>query len=117
MLALVFLDMLANSWYYGGIPSISLGAMGIGVILSEDILSWKVSESSSLQMRAKAAAFTRAISGAFNFGGVRGSTRGVRVGVGGAADAARAVEDVEIGLGCRGVWNMILPITQSINGL
>jgi hypothetical protein len=91
--------------------------MGIGVILLEDILSWKVSELSSLQMRAKAAAFTRAIYGAFNFGGVGGSTGGVKVGVGGAVDAARAVEEVKIRSGCRGVRNVILPITQSINGL
>jgi hypothetical protein len=91
--------------------------MGVGVVLSEDILSWKVSESSSLQIQVKAAAFTRAIYGAFNFGEVGGSTGGVGVGVGGAADAARAIEDVKIGSRCRGVQNVILPIIQSINGL
>jgi hypothetical protein len=77
------LNTSANSWYSGGIPSISLAAMEVGVVLSEDILRWKVSESSSLQMRAKAAAFTRAIYGAFNFGGVGGSTGGEKGKVGG----------------------------------
>jgi hypothetical protein len=98
MSALVLLNTSANSWYSGGIPSNSLGATGVRVVLSEDILSWKVSESFSLQTRAKAAAFTRAIYGAFNFGGVRSSTGGVGVRVGGAAVAARAVEDVKFGL-------------------
>jgi hypothetical protein len=117
MSALVLLNILAKLWYSDGILSILLGATEVGVVLSEDIHSWKVSELFNLQMQAKAAAFTRAIYGAFNFGGVRGSTGGAEIGLGKVADATRAAGDIKIRSGHRGVRNVILPIAQSINRL
>jgi hypothetical protein len=68
-------------------------------------------------MWAKAAVFTRVTYGAFNFGGVRGSTRGLKCGVSKVVAAIQAAGDVGIESDCRGVQNVILPITQSINKL
>ena len=75
--------------------------------------SLKVTELSNLHARTNVAALIRAIQGASNFGVDPGSG-----GVGSGADAARPLTNSGLAkLSGMEVQNVILPNTQSINGL
>src|SRR3979490_2690722 len=63
------------------------------------------------RVHAKAAALTRAICGASNFGGDPFSGSGAATGVVWTGAFGTSSDNVEV------VWNVILPSTQSINGL
>src|SRR3979490_555106 len=73
--------------------------------------SRNICEPSSLQVRTKAAALTRAICGASNFGGDPFSGSGAATGVSWTGAFGMSSDNVEV------VRNIILPSTQSINGL
>ena len=86
---------------------VMLTGASLGVVLSER-KSWWTWLSSILERWAKAAALTKETFGA---------TSGVRVGGLDESGAVATVSgDVKESV-CNGEWNLILPNTQSINGL
>src|SRR3979490_3339456 len=80
-------------------------------ILVAERSSQNICKPSSLQVRAKAAALTRVICGASNFGGDPFLGSGAVTGVSWAGAFGTSPDIVEV------VRNVILPSTQSINGL
>ena len=73
------------------------------------MLSWKVTKPSILQAHLNAAAFMRAIGGAWSLGGV---SAGLDLVVGCVSTIGDVVGSVFLE-----VWKVILPNTQSISGL
>src|SRR3979490_3280833 len=73
--------------------------------------SQNICKPSSLQAHTKSAALTRAICGASNFGGDPILGNGAVTGVGWTKAFGVLPDIIEV------VWNVILPSTQSINGL
>ena len=117
MLAHSLLKTSGKSWYSLGTELRSMDASEIierAFAVTSERASWKTSVPSILWMQVNAAALTRAIFGASSFGD---SSQGLKIGVAREVEAlkGRDVGD-ELGM-CKVVLNVILPSTQSIDGL